>query len=68
MNEKNTNNYFTVMVAFKILLNDKRFLEYITQIEALLNELSSQLSTISLKTIRNIMGVPSNWKKLKTLQ
>ena len=68
VNEKNTNNYFAVMVAFKILLNDKRFSEYITQIEALLNELSSQLSTISLKTIRNIMGVPSNWKKLKTLQ
>ena len=63
----NTNNYFAVMVAFKMLLPTQRYQTYHKQIESLFNELSSQLSTISIKKIRGKMGIPDNWRRLKTL-
>lgn len=63
----NTNNYFAVMVAFKMLLSTQRYQTYHKQIESLFNELSSQLSTISIKKIRGKMGIPDNWRRLKTL-
>nr|WP_288348411.1 Abi family protein [uncultured Anaerostipes sp.] len=63
----NTNSYFAVMVAFKMLLSTQRYQTYHKQIESLFNELSSQLSTISIKKIRGKMGIPDNWRRLKTL-
>lgn len=63
----NANNYFAVMIAFKMLLSNKRYKDYHKQIEDLFNRLDSQLSTISIKKIRGIMGIPNNWKRLKTL-
>ena len=63
----NTNNYFSVMVAFKMLLSDKRYVSYHNQFEKLIDELSSKLTTISVSKIRNIMGLPNNWKHLKAL-
>ena len=62
-----TNNYFGVMVAFKMILTDKRYQAYHQQMEHLFSELDSHLSTISVKKIRGIMGIPNNWKRLKTL-
>lgn len=44
----NTNSYFAVMVAFKMLLSTQRYQTYHKQIESLFNELSSQLSTIGV--------------------
>ena len=55
------------MVAFKMLLTNKRYADYIDQLETLFKELSLQLSTISIRKIRGIMGIPNNWKRLKTL-
>lgn len=63
----NTNSYFAVMVAFKMLLSTQRYQTYHKQIESLFNELSNQLSTISTKKIRGKMGIPNNWRRLKTL-
>lgn len=63
----NTNNYFAVMVAFKMLLSTQRYQTYHRQIESLFNELSNQLSTIPIKKIRGKMGIPNNWRRLKTL-
>lgn len=62
-----TNNYFAVMVTFKMLLPAKRYNEYHTQIENLFQELSFQLNSIPLRQIRGIMGVPDNWRRLKSL-
>lgn len=62
-----TNNYFAVMIAFKMLLPTKRYQTYHNQIENLFNELDKQLSTISVRKIRGIMGIPNNWRRLKTL-
>ena len=33
----------------------------------LFDELSKDLSTIPIRKIRNIMGIPNNWRRLKTL-
>lgn len=62
-----TNNYFAVMIAFKILLPEKRYQTYHQQMEHLFSELDSHLTTISVKKIRGIMGIPNNWRRLKTL-
>ena len=67
INATNTNNYFAVMDAFKMLLTNKRYADYIDQLETLFKELSLQLSTISIRKTRGIMGIPNNWKRLKTL-
>lgn len=62
-----TNNYFSVMVAFKMLLPSKRYHFYHDQIEQLIDKLASGLNTISVTKIRKIMGLPNNWKRLKVL-
>ena len=62
-----TNNYFAVMVTFKLLLSDIEYKEYHQKIEVIINELSSQLKSIPLKKIRGIMGLPANWRKLQNL-
>lgn len=62
------NNYFAVMIAFKMILSEKRYADYQSELEQLLNELSINLKSIPIKKIRNIMGLPRNWKKLKTLK
>ena len=55
------------MVAFKMLLSSKRYESYHNQIDRLLSDLESQLTTISVRKIRGIMGLPNNWRRLKNL-
>ncbi len=62
-----TNNYFAIMVAFKMLLSNKRYVEYNEKMEQLFDELSNNLHTITIGKIRSFMGIPSNWKKLKQI-
>lgn len=62
-----TNNYFAVMVSFKMLLPNTRYQMYQNQMEKLFDELSCNLSSISVKQIRVMMGIPNNWKRLRTL-
>lgn len=61
------NGYFSVIIAFKLLLSKKEFLVYFKKVDALLEELNSQLSTIGIKKIRDIMDLPNTWKKISTL-
>ena len=61
------NDYFAVMVALKMLLPDSRYQIYHRQIEGLFDELTSNLSTITVKKIQRIMGMPNNWKRLKKI-
>jgi abortive infection bacteriophage resistance protein len=62
-----TNNYFSNIVAFKMLLSQREYALFQTSLEELLNKLSKELSTINISKIRNLMGFPSNWTRLKTL-
>lgn len=62
-----TNNYFSVIVSFKMLLSNTRYQAYHEQINHLFNELEHQLITISIRKIRGIMGFPNNWNRIKTL-
>jgi abortive infection bacteriophage resistance protein len=64
---KETNNYFAVLVALKLILSRNDYRTFHTQIEELLAELSTKLKVISVNKIRKEMGFPNNWKKLKDL-
>lgn len=64
---KDKNTYFAVMVAFKMLLDKKEYDIYQEQVETLFAELQISLSTISIKKIQDIMGIPRNMKKIKSL-
>lgn len=55
------------MAAFKMLLNNKRYTAYQSQIEGLFDELSRRLTTIPAGRIRNMMGMPNNWRRLGSL-
>ena len=55
------------MAAFKMLLNNKRYTAYQSQIEGLFDELSRCLTTIPASRIRNMMGMPNNWRRLGSL-
>lgn len=61
------NNYFSLMVAFKLLLSHGDYINYHNGFNSLYNELSEHLKTISTTQIRNIMGLPNNWRKLSAL-
>lgn len=64
---KDKNTYFAVMVALKMLLDKKEYDIYQEQVETLFSELQISLSTISIKKIQDIMGIPGNMKKIKSL-
>lgn len=64
---KSTNNYFAVLIAFKLLLAPKEYLEFQKQVEDLFSELTQKLKVISVTKIRREMGVPNNWKKLVSM-
>lgn len=64
----NANNYFSVIIALKLLLSPQCFDKYFSQLENLLEELSAQLHTIPVSKIKNIMGFPNNWQRIKTLK
>lgn len=61
------NNYFSVMVSFKMLLTKQRYNAYQERFESLLKELSSRLKTVPISKVRTLMGIPNNWKKLDKL-
>lgn len=65
--EKSTNNYFAVLIAFKLLLTPKEYSAFQKQIEDLFSELTRDLKVISAAKIRKEMGFPSNWKKLDSM-
>lgn len=66
INEKR-NNYFSIMVTFKVLLSKREYATYISSFCSLFGCLTNQLHTIPPSKIRNIMGLPQNWRKLKSL-
>lgn len=64
---KPKSNYFALMTVFKLLLPRNRYCNYHDQLDILLKELNSQLKVIPSKVIRNMMGMPKNWTRLKGL-
>lgn len=65
--KKVKSNYFALMTIFKILLPRNRYSNYHDQLDALLKELNSRLKVIPSKVIRNMMGIPVSWRRLKGL-
>lgn len=61
------NDYFALMSVFKILLPKNRYCNYQDRLDTLLKELSPQLKVIPPRVIRNMMGMPVNWRRLNGL-
>ena len=61
------NNFFSVLVALKLILPKERFNKYCDDVKSLCNELDKNLSTIYISDITASMGLPRNWTRLKTL-
>lgn len=61
------NNYFSVMVTFKKLLPKRDYESFHNAFANLFYDMSQQLHTISSSKIRTEMGLPQNWRRLKTL-
>lgn len=55
------------MVAFKILLDKEQYSEFHMKVEQLFEDLSQNINTIPIKKVREMMGFPSNWRKLSKL-
>ena len=63
----NRNNYFSVMVTLKALLPKKDYTCFFDAFSCLYEHLAKQLHTIPLSKVRNCMGLPQNWRRLKDL-
>lgn len=63
----NRNNYFSVMVTLKALLPKKDYTCFFDTFSCLYEHLAKQLHTIPLSKVRNCMGLPQNWRRLKDL-
>ncbi|MBE5807097.1 MAG: Abi family protein [Clostridiales bacterium] len=61
------NGFFAAMIAFKLVMPDKDYQRYISRVDELLDKLSTQIITISMKKIRDCMDMPSNWRKISKL-
>ncbi len=67
ISHKYTNNYFAVIVAFKMILPNNRYSNYIKEINSLFNELSHSLNSINFSKVRKSMGIPHNWLRIDKL-
>lgn len=66
-NKNERGGYFSVLLAFKMIMSPQEFNLYFAQIETLLDELTSRIKTVSTKRIRDYMDFPLNWKRIKQL-
>ena len=65
--KKETNNYFAVLVALKLILPNRDYCAFHKQIEDLFAELGKKIKVIPATKIRKEMGFPKNWTKLREL-
>lgn len=67
INTNNTNNYFAVMIAFKWYLVKRVIMNISSKLKIYLMNCQRIFQLFQLEKIRNIMGIPNNWRRLKTL-
>lgn len=61
------NDLFAIVIIFKIMLCQKAFDSFFVSLKKLMEELDSNLCTISLQAIKREMGFPPNWMDIKTI-
>ncbi len=59
-----TKDYFSLIIVFKVLLNEDDFYSFFNSIISLLNELKSKLDETDYANITKTMGLVSDWAKL----
>lgn len=57
-------DYFAVAIAFRYLLPDEEFFQYKRQLRRLIEKAVSENRQLSEQDLLQIMGFPSNWKKI----
>lgn len=60
-------NYFSVLVALKLVLSKELFNEYCDSLIELLDILSSNIKTVNINDVTYIMGLPRRWERIKRL-
>ena len=61
------NDLFSLVIMLKSLLREKEFEELIEEIKYEVEELDEIVDTVSLESILNKIGFPSNWYDIKNL-
>lgn len=61
------NDLFAIVIIFKIMLSTESFNKLFISVKKLLEDLNSQLKTISSSIIEKEMGFPSNWKEIESI-
>lgn len=59
------NDLFAVAIIFKTMLTKEAFDEFFNALDELMNKLASELTTIPVTTIENMMGFIPNWRDIK---
>ncbi len=62
-----TRDLFSIVIALKLLLEEKQFRAFYTEIIKSINMLEKELKTISIDNVLYKMGFPKNYKKLLKL-
>lgn len=61
------NDLFAIVIVLKLMLSSKSFSRFQTLIEGELENLDSQLVTISIRDVMKTMGFPENWSTIGCL-
>ena len=61
------NDLFSLVIIMKYLLRDEEFTEMINEIKYEVDILDEKVDTVSLESILNKIGFPSNWYAIKKL-
>lgn len=61
------NDLFAIVIIFKTMLSKRAFSKFFMSLKKLMDELESNLCTISLQAIEKEMGFPPNWTDIKTI-
>lgn len=62
-----TRDLFSIIIILKLLLEEKQFIKFYTEIIKSIENLKKELSTISINKVMYKMGFPKNYKKLLKL-
>ena len=62
------NDLFALMIIFKYMLNADEFREMIREINYEIDTLDGKVNTVTIETILNRIGFPTNWTEIKNCE
>lgn len=61
------NDLFAVVIIFKLVLSESAFAKFFVALEKEVDDLSSELNSITIDEVQRKMGFPSTWRNIKNL-